>query len=796
MRTSSALARIALGLVISVLAGVVVAGLALPLVGGLGLVGMGVAEEIRPEKLPEVTLDQSSKILDKNGRVIATLFSENRVPIRLRQVPEHARQALIAIEDNRFYDHHGVDVKGTLRALARNSSSGSVQQGGSTLTQQYVKNILIASARTKGEQRAAAERSIKRKVQEAKYALYLEQNLTKDQILEGYLNIAYYGSGVYGIGTAASHYFSVRVEKLTLAQGAVLAGMVQSPTRFDPIRNPRDSRSRRNVVLTRMAGLGYITELEKAQAIHQPMGLKVTTVKSGCEAPEVTSPFFCDYVRRYLEDGPVKEALGATRQERQERLLTGGLTIKTTLDPKVQTAAQQAVDDKIPAGDPFGAVAVADVVEPGTGQVRAMAVNRKFGDKPGQTKVNFALGGSRGFQGGSTFKAFVLARALQMKIPPTLTLHAPQTYCPKAFTYVTGSGGCPGNAGDSESGTFDMVRATWESVNTWFIQLEERTGFITPPSLAEALGVKQVDGTYGGDHLDKFPSFVLGTPQVSPLAMAGAYAAFAAKGIFCPPRPVLQVLDHLGQPIPLKEQPCAQTLEPEVADTLTGILRGVIDGKGPRTGAGASIGRPAAGKTGTTNDSTAAWFIGYTPQLASAVWVGKPTPTPMRQVTINGRFYRQVYGGTIPASIWQQLMRGALEGVPAVDFTRPVAPTSALAPLPDVTGLPVETAALQLRDLGFGVTIGVPVNAGPLPAGIVARTSPAAGTPVAAGSEVTILASNGRAPVPAPTASPKPVASPTSGPSPTGPPPPPSPTPPPPPPSPTPSPTKKGGGPP
>ncbi len=777
MRTTSALVRIALALVVSVVAGVVLAAMAFPVVGALGLIGQSAAEEFTPEEPPPLTLSQRSRILDRNGAVIATLFSENRVPVRLRQVPVHVRNALIAIEDNRFYEHRGIDVKGTLRALARNSSAGTVEQGGSTLTQQYVKNRLIVSANSEAGQKAASERSVKRKLQEAKYALWIEQNMTKDEILEGYLNIAYYGSGVYGIGTAANRYFNVRPERLTIGQGALLAGMVQSPNFYDPVRNPRESRARRNVVLTRMADLGYLSPAQASAAIHEPLGLKVTTISSGCEAPEVTSPFFCDYVRRYLEDGPVKDVLGATRQERQERLLSGGLTIRTTLDPKVQASAQQAVNDKVPAGDPFGAVAVADVVEPSTGMVRAMAVNRKFGNKPGQTKVNFAIGGSLGFQGGSTFKAFVLARALQMGISPTLTLFSPQRYCPKAFPYKAGDGKCgPSNAGDSESGTFDMVKATWESVNTYFIQLEERTGLITPPSLAEALGVRQIDGTFKGDNLAKNPSFVLGTSQVSPLAMAGAYGAFANNGVFCPPRPVTEVLDSRGRPLDLKLEPCSQVLEPEVADMVTAILRGVIDGPvGGRTGAGASIGRPAAGKTGTTNDSTAAWFVGYTPQLSTAVWVGKPTPTPMRQVLINGRFYKQVYGGTIPASIFQQLMIGALDGVPVVDFDKVALDgTSATVtvPVPDVRGLPVDVASAQLIEAGFGVTVGAAVNAGPVPAGGVAYTTPRAGAPVPTGAQITIIPSNGLVPVASPTAtkSAKPIVRPTKEP-------PPSPTP-------------------
>ena len=776
MRTSPGLVRLALALAVCLMAGVVLAGLAFPVVGGLGLLGKSAANVFNdlPDKPPALSLSQRSKILDKDGRVLATLFTENRVQIKLADVPPLAQQALIAIEDNRFYEHRGVDMKGMARALARNSSSGSVQQGGSTLTQQYVKNILIESARTEAGQKAAIERTARRKLQEAKYALYLERTMTKDEILEGYLNIAYYGSGVYGIGTAASHYFGKQVKELSLAQGALLAGMLQNPRGFDPTLHAKASITRRNTVLARMQQLGYITPAQRLAASREGLTLNVNTVKSGCEAPGVTAPFFCDYVRRYLEDGPAGAALGETRQERQERLLAGGLTIRTTLDAKVQGAAQRAVDGKVPASDPFGAVAVADTVEPGTGAVKAMAVDRTFGDKKGQTKVNFALGGSVGFQGGSTFKIFVLARAIQLGISPRLTLFAPQRYCPTAFTYIAGDGKCgPSNAGDSESGTFDMVAATWASVNTYFIQLEERTGLITPPGLAENLGLRDLQTGHAEPLARTNPSFVLGTPQVSPLAMATAYATFAARGLYCPPRPVLSITDSKGRNVPVKVEPCTQALETNVADTVTGILRGVVDGPSAhRTGAGASIGRPVAGKTGTTNSSTAAWFIGYTPQLATAVWVGKPTPTAMRSVTINGKYYRQVYGGTIPASIFKALMLGALVGVPAENFAHAdlAASQGAQLAVPDVTGQDVETATTLLREAGFGVAISPAINGFPVPAGAVSSTVPAAGTPAPTGSTVTIIPSNGLAPVVTPTTSPTPAPTkppkPTKGPSP------------------------------
>jgi membrane peptidoglycan carboxypeptidase len=756
---SPALARVAGALVICVLAGMCLAGLLFPIIGTAGLLGKGASDDFLslPSQLETPPLAQRSRVLDRDGHVIATLFTENRVQVTLAQVPKSAQDALIAIEDSRFYEHRGIDVKGTLRAIA-NNSSGTTVQGGSTLTQQYVKNVLIESARTKAGQEAARERSVHRKLQEARYALALEETMTKDQILQGYLNIAYYGNGVYGIGSAAAHYWGIPVTKLTLAEGALLAGMVQNPRKFDPQVNPRDAVKRRNVVLNRMRDLGYITAKQALAASRAGLGLRITKVASGCEAPGVVAPFFCDYVRRYLEDGPAGAALGTTRQERQEALLAGGLTIRTTLDRKVQRSAQLAVDEQVPRADPFGAAAVADVVEPGTGSVRAMAVDRGFGSGKYQTKVNLAIGGSLGFQGGSTFKVFTLSRAMQMGISPQLVLNAPRAYCPKAYDYKLADGGCPGNAGDSESGRFTLVKATWESVNTYFLQLAERTGLNAPIGLAEAMGVRVVNGTFEGGHFSHYGSFVLGAAGgVSPLAMAGAYATLAARGQYCPPNPIASITDSQGKDVSLPTSPCSQVLEQQAADTVTSILRGVIDGPAPgRTGKAASIGRPAAGKTGTTNDSKAAWFIGYTPQLATAVWVGKPTPTPMRGVTINHHHYRAVYGGSLPAPIWKQVMQGALEGVPVQDFAAPAKLDNATrVAVPNVRGLTVEVASDELRALGFGVYVGAPIPAAPVPAGIVASTTPAPGALLPAGSSVTIHASNGLV-APAPTLTPAP----------------------------------------
>ena len=761
-------------LVASVLTGLLLAAAAFPVVGGLGLAAKAGADEflVMPAELDAAPLPQRTRILAADGSELAVLYRQNRVIVPLKDIPEVARKAVIATEDARFYEHNGVDYKGTLRAAVENAQARGVSQGGSTLTQQYVKNALLQAAEgSETAQAAATERSLERKLKEARYALALERTLTKDQILERYLNITYYGNGVYGMGTAATFYFSKKVQDLTLAEAATLAGIVQSPSRFDPVKSMKDPAvlerllARRNTVLTRMRAVGEITEAERAAAAAvvpapgKPL-FRLRPVGSGCENPTVRAPFFCDHIRRTLEDTSFGAALGETRQARQDALLAGGLTIRTTLDPKVQAAAQAAAEEEVPPADTFrgvdfGAAAVVDVVEPGTGAVKAMAVNRRYTEqkKPGHTKVNLAVGGSSGFQGGSTFKAFVLADALRQGIPLDLTLYSPQKYVSPVFKKCTGCGPYePENAGDSEAGTFDMTTATHDSVNTYYVQLLERTGLDGPITLAESMGVKQFAKGTPSAPLNRGGAFVLGGNDVSPLAMAGAYATFAAHGTYCPPRAITSITDSSGAEIALPKQECSQVLEPAVADTVTSILRGVVNGDTPgRTGRRAAIGRPVAGKTGTTNGSKAAWFVGYTPQLATAVWLGDPgapgrNVKEMVGVRINGQYYRQVYGGTVPARIFSKAMQGALDGVEEVPFAQPgqLTTTRGEVSVPDVAGLSIEDAQATLVQAGFAVQDGGRVSGARVARGSAAYTVPGAGRSLPFGASVTLFESNGR----------------------------------------------------
>ena len=773
-------ARLLSALAASVVTGLIVAAAAFPVVGGLGLTAKAGADEflVLPAELTSDPLNQRSVVLAADGSQLAVFFTENRVEADLADIPEIARKAVIATEDARFFFHNGVDVKGTLRAAVENARAGGVSQGGSTLTQQYVKNALLMAADTAEDRDAAREQSIERKLKEARYALAIERELSKDEILERYLNIAYYGNGVYGMGTAATFYFGKPAAELTLSQAATLAGIVQSPTRFDPVSARQDPAvmqgliERRNTVLRRMLTNGFITEPERAAAAAEldtpetPL-FDFRPLTSGCENPAITAPYFCDYLRRMLEETDLGAGLGATKQERQQRLFGGGLTIRTTLDPRIQAAAQAAAEGAVPVDDEFGAGVAVDIVEPGTGAVKALALNRRYSEQPlpGHTKVNLAIGGSSGFQGGSTFKAFVLADALRKGIPLDFTLFSPQTYTSKVFDKCVGCGPYePSNAGDSQSGTYDLVSATEDSVNTYYVQLLERTGVEGAASLAESMGVKQFDGGTASAPLNRGGAFVLGGNEVSPLDIAAAYAAFAARGLYCPPRPVTEILDADGQQIPLPAQACTQVLEQPVADTVNQILAGAVENG---TGTAARIGRPVAGKTGTTNESRAAWFVGYTPQLATAVWIGDPGAPgrevkPMRNVRINGTRYRQVFGGTIPAPIFRNTMRAALDGVDVVRFERPDRSffQAAEVEVPDVRGLSLDDAERTLIQAGFAVSDGGRVAGAPITSGAAAYTSPRAGRILDYGSQVTLYESNGRtrrAAPPPPPVEPEPV---------------------------------------
>ena len=653
-----------------VLGGLVAALVALPVVGGLGLSTRNGVRGFQslPADLTQVPLPQQNTVVDSRNNVIASLFSQNRIEVPLNRISPLLQQAVISIEDQRFLQHSGIDLKGTLRA-AFSTGSGSQVQGGSTITQQYVKQLLLAAATTPEEQRAAVEQSLGRKIREARYAMALETSLAKRDILKGYLNIAYFGAGAYGAESAARRYFSVSANELTLTQAATLAGLVQNPSRFDPTRFPQRAAARRNLVLQSMSRAGYITEAVAKVAQRQTLldDLRPAEIPNGCTTSY--APYFCDYVLTVLKNDPV---FGDTPEARARLLDLGGLTIRTTLSPKAQKSAQRAVDGRIPATDPSGKAAGITMIAPGTGKIIAMAQDRIWGTSGrGRTTVNYNVpllhNGTTGAQAGSTFKVFTLAAALNQGEDPWAYINS---YSPKTFYNFTDCKTkdklAPYTVQNSTgSGAFNMASGTAYSVNTFFVGLEERIGLCGAPAMAKASGVQLGNG----QDLPTYPCFTLGCFDVTTLDMSEAMATFAAHGMHCEPIAIAAIIDRDGNKVPVPSGNCKQVMPRQVADSVSAILSGVIDGPlGGRTGQKMSLGRPAAGKTGTTDSSAAVWFVGYTPDMAAAVWVGDPRggqSHPMKNITINGVYYSQVFGSLMPGPIWHDAMAGALKDLPA-----------------------------------------------------------------------------------------------------------------------------------
>jgi membrane peptidoglycan carboxypeptidase len=769
-RAGATMSRAVLFVLVSVISGVLVAGLALPFVGTLGLAARTASDSYQeiPDVLQPPPLPQQSILLAADGSRLATFYAENRIVVSIDDINPMLQQAVVAVEDSRFYEHDGVDLRGTLRALATNSQSGQIQQGGSTLTMQYVKNVLLTSASTDEERAAANEQSVSRKLKEWRLATGLEKRWTKQQILEGYLNIAYFGAGAYGAEAASRRYFGRSAAKLTLPQAALLAGIVQQPVAFDPLRNPKSAEARRDVVLQRMLDQSYINQAQYDEAVATPIAdtLRPKVLRNGCS--DTYAPYFCDYVYQVILNDPI---FGKTQDDREALLKRGGLVIKTTLDPKIQKETQKAVDQAIPRKDPSKKMAAAVFVQPGTGAILAMAENRTWGvqKKLGVTSINYTVdqkyNGTIGLQAGSTFKAFTLVAALQKGIPLSETINAtsPKSFPVGSFTDCQGrevltKTYSPHNS--TGAGHFDMRRATAYSINTYFVELERRAGLCQTVQAAESLGVR----TALGKRPSQVASFTLGTIDVSPLTMAEAYATLAASGLRCDSRAIASITTREGKKLAVPAKRCEQAIDSAVADGVTSLLAGVIDGPFPgRTGAPMSIGRPAAGKTGTTDDNAAVWFCGYTRELAGAVWVGDQrsgTKYPMHDVTINHTYYPEVFGRTFPGPIWKRVMEAALKGVPESQFPAidPSVIHGVTVRVPDLTGLEPAAAVAQLESIGLTATVAVKRVASAEPAGRVAYTTPRAGASVSSGRTVTIYLSTG---VPAPPPPPKPTPTPT-----------------------------------
>jgi penicillin-binding protein 1A len=574
--------------------------------------------ELRPLDQPERT-----QVYDKNGHLIEVLKDEqDRIVVPLSAVPEALRQAVLAAEDERFYRHRGIDDRGILRALLANLVSREPVQGGSTITQQLVRNAYPD----------LRDRSLLRKVKEASLAAQLEERLSKDEILEAYLNRVYFGSGYYGVEAASRGYFGKHAGELTLAQAATLAGVIREPETSNPRNSPERALERRDTVLQQMVALHMTSPAEAARAVAKPLGVRPPSRFGG------RYPWFIDALKRQLLDNP---RLGRTTAERERRLYEGGLRIETTLDRRVQAKAEQAASRWRPdSGPDVGLVAI----DPRDGAVRALVGGRDYH----QRKFNLAVQGER--QAGSSFKPFVLAAALDEGISPRSLWESSSFSAAK----VCGVPWTVSNYEGKGSGRMSLREATWRSVNGVYARVMAQLCPAKVVAMAERLGV---DVPSAQAHA---PSIGLGAANVSPMEMASAYATLADEGVYHRPTLYTKVRHH-GTTLFESRSEGERRISAALANRVTDVLKGVI---GQGTGTAAQIGWPAAGKTGTTQDYRDAWFVGYTRQLATAVWMGYPG----REVSMLDVGGIRVTGGSYPARIWHDFMVAAMVGEPPLNW--------------------------------------------------------------------------------------------------------------------------------
>jgi penicillin-binding protein 1A len=587
-------------------------------------------------------LSQTSVVFDADGNRLATLHTEeNRVLVPIDRIPRVVQDAVIAIEDQRFWSHQGVDLRALGRAALANARSGRIVEGGSTITQQYVKNTILGP-----------ELSLDRKIREAALALQLEDSMSKQAILEGYLNTVYFGNGAYGIQVASRTYFSRPLDQLALPQAALLAGMIAGPERFDPVDHPNKALVRRNQVLDQMLELNMVGRDDHVRAAGAPLGLRLPP-------RSIRGPAF--HFLEYVKDQILgSRTFGFTYEERYNLLFRGGLRIHTTLDPRMQRAALGAVKGVLSQpGDPYGGLSA---IDPRTGHILAMASGRGYrsGRRDRFAHVNLATGGITGRQSGSSFKTFALVAALENGISPTQLFMG-------GSSIVINDPRCPGtdlnpwyvrNYEGSATGTITLEQATIKSVNVVFAQVIRD---LTPDPVAEVAARMGIRSRIRG-----YCSSVLGANEVNTLEMASAYGTLATNGVHVPPVAITKVTDATGRVLYRAEQPSHQVLNSAVSWIVTQILRKVmLEG----TGVAANIGRPAAGKTGTAQQWRDAWFVGYIPQLTAGVWVG----FPQAQISmVPPRTRMVVTGGSLPAAIWKAFMLQATRGMPVRDFKKPV----------------------------------------------------------------------------------------------------------------------------
>ncbi|HSO64946.1 MAG TPA: transglycosylase domain-containing protein [Ornithinibacter sp.] len=759
----SAVLRLLLGFVVlSSVAGLLMAGLAIPAVGATGQVAKGGVDFFNdlPSEFTVSPLAQQSRILDADGKLIANPYDENRIIVPLAKISTNMQNAQIAIEDSRFYEHGGLDVRGFSRALLSNLQGGDVQ-GASTLTQQFVKITLQENALRRGDKEAAAaavDKTYSRKLQELKYALNVEENFTKEQILEGYLNLVYYGDQAYGVEAAALNYFGVSAAKLDVGQAAMLAGIVQQPTAYNPVINPKAAQARRNLVLDRMQGLGLasVKDVTAAKKADVKKMLKRKPAKGVCHrSPQ---PYFCSFVMEWLQKSPQMAVLGKTPAERLKTINQGGLTIRTTLKPSMQKTAQQELTKAVKIGNKQNLAGAVSIVEPGTGKILAMAQATDFA----KTETNLSVdqkygGGPNGYQIGSTAKTFALVEALERGMPLESSITIPSTSParPAVFEAKDMIDKCATvepwkvrNDTSVSGGPMTLREGVTKSVNPFFAALNVKLGACSVRDTMVKMGLHRADGKAISDTI---AGIALGAGESTPLSVASAYATLAAYGKYCEPYPVTSITTPDKKEVKIPGPQCKQVVTEDVAAGVNDLLQSVVT-DGTVAPLWDSKARPAAGKTGTTEKHNQIWFAGFTPQLSTVVWVGnlKPASKSGNLLTLAGKCFGdygcvpRVYGSTVAAPVWAKIMSTVSEGMPVKQFREPseaIRKGKAVA-LPSVIGRSVESARELLKEAGFTAYVAGEVSSS-REAGTVAYTDPAGSA--LPGSRIGLYLSDGQA---------------------------------------------------
>lgn len=672
---------------------------------------------------------QTTRVYSADGVLLAELYLENRTVVPMSSIATDLVDAVVAVEDERFYSHDGIDLYGIARAAVKDIMAGSAEEGASTITQQYIRNTVLLDERT--------DISLARKVREAFLARELEKRKSKQEILELYLNAIYFGEGAYGAQAASQTFFSKDASQLTLAEAALLAGLPQQPSRLSPYTNPEGAERRRNQVLSRMLANGYITTEEHDEARATPVELE--------RAPQpadgvYAAPYFVAHVKKLLQ-----------AEYDPSLVFEGGLEVHTTIDMKMQAAAEKAVSDALgEPGDPDGALVS---IDPRDGFIKAIV----GGEDYATNKFNLATQGRR--QPGSSFKTFVLVAALEAGMPPSRYIDSSSPAMIPATPVWEVS-----NSEGRGRGYITMDSATRSSVNTAFARLiwelndDESTGAQKVSEVARRMGITS--------EIPAYPSIALGSQNVTPLEMASAYGTLATNGLHADPVAITKVVDRHGETVFEVDPEPERALEPEIAYAATTVLRGVITGGTARR---AAIGRPAAGKTGTSQNYRDAWFVGYTPDLVTSVWVGfYEEEKPM--LSVRGR---RGFGGTLAAPIWAEFMKAALAGRPELDFEKVEKPVytfkqpSLAVPVPNLVGMTLAQARTVMEDSGLGLAA-AEVYHDTVPAGTIIAQSPAAGSKIRPNEMVTVQISKGRNPAPAPAPEPPVPSEPTTDTGPTG----------------------------